>query len=313
MASGVVYLVATPVGNLEDITLRALRILREVDLIACEDTRHTGRLLRHFGIENRLISCHDHNEAERAAEIAQRAADGLSVALVSDAGTPCVSDPGFRVVRAALDRGIRVVPVPGPSAAIAAQLFLPPRKAKRREALLAIKRGLDAGPVRGPPAFSSRDSCRRARRSGARLLATRAWILVLYEAPHRLADTLADIRDVLGDRPVAVARELTKVHEEFVRGTAGSVLDEFRSRPAIKGELVVLVAAAGAVERRSSEPLAARVAELERSGLKRMNAIKQAAREQGISKRDAYAQVEAASSGRTAKEPLSQDATPEGG
>ncbi len=278
MASGVVYLVATPVGNLEDITLRALRILREVDLIACEDTRHTGRLLRHFGIENRLISCHDHNEAERAAEIAQRAADGLSVALVSDAGTPCVSDPGFRVVRAALDRGIRVVPVPGPSAAIAAVSaaglpthsflfagFLPPRKAKRREALLAIE-GVES-------------------------------TLVLYEAPHRLADMLADVRDVLGDREVAVARELTKVHEEFVRGTAGSVLDEFRSRPAIKGELVVLVAPAGAIERRSCEPLAARVAELERSGLKRMDAIKRAARERGISKRDAYAQVEAATSG----------------
>ena len=276
MASGVVYLVATPVGNLEDITLRALRILREVDLIACEDTRHTGRLLRHFGIENRLISCHDHNEAERAAEIAQRAADGLSVALVSDAGTPCVSDPGFRVVRAALDRGIRVVPVPGPSAAIAAVSaaglpthsflfagFLPPRKAKRREALLAIE-GVNA-------------------------------TIVLYEAPHRVLAMLADVKEVLGDRPVAVARELTKLHEEFLHGTVTTVLEGLRRRSTIRGEIVVLIGSKPrAAPPAANASLVTRVAELEQAGHRRLDAIKRAAKDLGLNRRKAYAQLRSA-------------------
>lgn len=275
MARGFVYLVATPVGNLEDITLRAIRTLREADLIACEDTRRTGRLLRHFGIDKPLVSCHEHNERARAAEIADRAARGESVAIVSDAGTPCISDPGFRVVKAALDKGVAVVPIPGPSAAIAALSaaglpthrflfagFLPARKSKRREALLSIKK-TDA-------------------------------TIVLYEAPHRILTTLADIRELLGDRPVTVAREMTKLHEEFLRGTAGSVIEELRKRNAIRGEFVVLVAPGGDDPQAAPGTLQTRVEELERAGHRRMDAIKRAARERGMTKRAAYAQLEGA-------------------
>ena len=275
MARGVVYLVSTPLGNLEDITLRALRTLREADLIACEDTRHTGRLLEHFKIDKPLLSCHEHNEPARARDIAARAAGGASIALVSDAGTPGISDPGFRVVRAALEAGVEVVPIPGPSAVVAAlsasglptdsflfKGFLPPRKAPRRVALRALA--------------ASRST------------------LVLYEAPHRILATLADLRDVMGNRRVAIAREMTKLHEEFLRGTAGSLLEELAGRTAVKGELVVLVAPDESGAPPAEETLPARVNQLEQDGAARMDAIKQAARERGISKREAYAQVQAA-------------------
>ena len=278
MAKGIVYLVSTPLGNLEDITLRALRVLGEVDLVACEDTRHTGRLLRHFSIDKPLLSCHDRNEKARAREIAARAADGASVAVVSDAGTPCISDPGYRVVRAALDAGVRVVPIPGPSAAIAAlsasglptdsflfKGFLPPRKAARRAAL----RDLAAAPS----------------------------TIVLYEAPHRVLEMLADLRDVMGERRVAIARELTKLHEEYLRGTPASVLQELAGRAAVKGELVVVVGPGEGEGQVPEGSLPARVRELERQGRPRMEAIKQAAREHGIGKREAYALVEEAKSG----------------
>ena len=286
MACGAVYLVSTPLGNLEDITLRALRTLREADVIACEDTRHTGRLLRHFDIEKPLLSCHEHNEAARAREIAARAA------LVSDAGTPGISDPGYRVVRAALEAGVEVVPIPGPSAAVAAlsasglptdsflfKGFLPPRKAKRRAALQAIK-------------------------------ATETTI-VLYEAPHRVLDMLADLLDVLGDRTVALGRELTKLHEEFLRGTASSVLRELARRPAIKGEFVILVGPEDAGAATCEESVPARVSQLERDGHQRMDAIKQAARERGISKREAYAELQATrAEPSSAAEDLDQSAKP---
>ncbi len=292
MACGAVYLVSTPLGNLEDITLRALRTLREADVIACEDTRHTGRLLRHFDIEKPLLSCHEHNEAARAREIAARAVEGESVALVSDAGTPGISDPGYRVVRAALEAGVEVVPIPGPSAAVAAlsasglptdsflfKGFLPPRKAKRRAALQAIK-------------------------------ATETTI-VLYEAPHRVLDMLADLLDVLGDRTVALGRELTKLHEEFLRGTASSVLRELARRPAIKGEFVILVGPEDAGAATCEESVPARVSQLERDGHQRMDAIKQAARERGISKREAYAELQATrAEPSSAAEDLDQSAKP---
>ncbi len=279
MASGVVYLVATPVGNLEDITLRALRILREVDLVACEDTRHTGRLLRHFEIDKPLVSCHEHNESARATEIAARAAGGASVALVSDAGTPGVSDPGFRVVRAALDRAVRVVPIPGPSAAVAALSasglpthrflflgFLPAKRSKRREAL--------------------------------RELSEATATTLLYEAPHRVLDTLEDIQAVLGDRRIVVARELTKLHEEFLRGRVAAVLEDLAGRSTVKGELVILIAPDDGGARAVPGSLPTRVEALERAGQPRMDAIKRAARERGIGKREAYAQLEACKPGR---------------
>ncbi len=272
MPKGVIYVVATPVGNLEDITLRALRTLREVDFIACEDTRHTGRLLRHFEIEKPLISCHEHNEARRAHDVVARALNGESAALVSDAGTPAISDPGYRVVRAAWEAGVRVVPIPGPSALIAALAasglatdeflfkgFLPPRKAKRQAALMAME-GSES-------------------------------TIILYEAPHRILETLADLQAVLGDRSIVVARELTKLHEEFLRGTAQSIRQELFERAAVKGEFVVLVGPAEGEVSAPEESLETRVRQLESEGRGRMDAIKQAAQERGIAKRTAYAQL----------------------
>lgn len=272
MQDGVLYLVATPLGNLEDITLRALRILREVDLVACEDTRRTGRLLKHFDIDKPLQSCHDHNEAQRGRELVDRAAGGESIALVSDAGTPAIADPGFKVVQAAIEAGVRVVPIPGPNAALAALAasglptdsfqfhgFLPARRAKRRAVLDSVTRA----PVTA----------------------------IFFEAPHRILAALSDIDDLLGDRELVLARELTKLHEEFLRGTAASILKRLRKRASIKGEFVLLVAPSARHQTNSAEPLESRLKELTQAGLGTMDAIKQVARERGISKREAYARV----------------------
>ncbi|WP_298267925.1 16S rRNA (cytidine(1402)-2'-O)-methyltransferase [Geobacter sp.] len=220
---GVLYIVATPIGNLEDMTFRAVRILGEVDLIAAEDTRHTRKLLTHYGISKPLTSYFDHNKIFKGGYILDRLRGGLSVALVTDAGTPCISDPGYQLVRSAVDEGIVVVPIPGPSAAIAALSasglptdsfvflgFLPNRPGKRREYISAF---------------------RKEKR-----------VVVLYEAPVRLMATLGDIRDLLGDRSVVVARELTKLHEEFVRGAVSEVIDLFVARRVqVRGEVVILV------------------------------------------------------------------------
>src|SRR3954453_19399645 len=208
---GTLFVVATPIGNLEDVTLRGLRVLKEADLIACEDTRQTQKLLSHYGIEKPTVSYHEHNEAERASELVARLEQGASIALVSDAGMPGISDPGYRVVVLAVERGIKVVPIPGAVAfatALAASGlptdsfhfngFLPAKSGQRREALEAI--------------------------------ASSAVTEIFYEAPHRLLESLRDVIATLGpERPVVVARELTKVHEEFVRGGAAVVLAEFES------------------------------------------------------------------------------------
>src|SRR6266852_5445816 len=197
--SGTLYLVATPIGNLEDITHRAVRILREVDLIACEDTRHTRRLLDHYGIARPVTSYHEHNETARAEELVARLAAGTNLALVSDAGMPLVSDPGYRVVAAAVRAGIPVVPVPGASALVAA--------------LAASGLPTDSFYFVG---FLSAKSGQRARALEA--VRDQTATLVFYEAPHRILDALEDVERILGPRQVVVARELTKVHEEFLRG-----------------------------------------------------------------------------------------------
>jgi 16S rRNA (cytidine1402-2'-O)-methyltransferase len=274
LASGL-YLVATPIGNLEDITLRALRVLREVDLIACEDTRQTSKLLAHYDIAKRMVSYHEHNERERAAELVTLLEKGASVALVSDAGTPVISDPGHRLVTACIERGIAVVPVPGPSAAVAAL----------GAAGLASNEFLFLGflPARGGE-----------RRRALEGLRTEARTMVLYEAPHRLADTLADAAEVLGARPAVVARELTKLHEEFARGTLAELAARYREKPP-RGEITLLIGPGvpGAATQGSPEmSLAARVEQLEgEKGLDRKAALKQAARERGLSKREAYKQL----------------------
>lgn len=223
---GILYLVATPIGNLEDITLRALRILREVSLIAAEDTRRTRKLLSHHAIPARMVSLHEHNERTRAPEIIVRLLAGESIALVSDAGTPGLSDPGVELVRQASEAGISVVPLPGPSAFVTA----------------LVVSGLPTAPASFlgflPSAASERQRVLDAHRALPHTI-------VIYEAPHRLLKALAAIRDAWGDRNIAVARELTKVHEEVFRGAIGDAIAHFtRHRP--QGELTLVVAGAAA-------------------------------------------------------------------
>lgn len=267
------YVVATPIGNLEDITLRALRVLREADLIACEDTRHTQKLLNHFEINTPTQSYHEHNEAARAQELVKKIEDGARIALVSDAGMPGISDPGEHVIRAALDRGLKVTVIPGPSALISALVasglptdsfrfigFLPPRSGERRTAL---------------------DALREARET-----------LVFYEAPHRISEMLADLERIFGkERRIALARELTKLHEEFLRGSIAEIAGELRKREAVKGEITLIVEGS----RTEVQAVAARSTVVDRireltagKALDEKTALKQAAKEFGMSRSEAY-------------------------
>lgn len=270
------YLVATPIGNLEDITLRALRVLKQADVIACEDTRHTQKLLNHFAIETRTISYHEHNEAERAAELVEELAKGARIALVTDAGTPSVSDPGFRLVTQAIDRGIPVVPVPGPAALVAA--------------LGASGLPADSFCFRGfLPAKSG--ACKRQLET----IRSSSRTEIFYEAPHRLAETLEQIVQVLGsNRRIVVAREMTKVHEEFLRGEAGHILQTIRGRDSAKGEITLLIAPAAKQESQLlTVSVADRVHQLMREeNLDQKAALKRVARERGISRSEAYRQFQ---------------------
>ena len=273
---GTLFIVATPIGNLEDLTPRALRVLGEVDLIACEDTRHTRGLLNRFGIKAKTISYHEHNEPERAAELCKLLEAGRNVALVCDAGTPLISDPGFRIVGDAIARGIAVIPIPGPAAFVAALTasglptdrffftgFLPPRASARR-ARLAELRAIPA-------------------------------TLIFYEAPHRIAATLNDALNTLGNRPAAVARELTKLHEEIARGSLSELAQRFSAGAPARGEMVLIINGATETEIRADvnsegapARLSARIADLEREGLDSKVALKKAARELGLKRAEAY-------------------------
>ena len=279
-AAGCLYVVATPIGNLEDISLRALRVLKESDVIACEDTRQTLKLLSHFDIHKRLVSYHEHNELTRAAEIMIELEQGAKVALVSDAGTPAISDPGHRLVALCVRHGIRVVPVPGPSAFVAALAasgmpiekfvfvgFLPSRPLERQKALRAL-------------AMESRT-------------------IVLYEAPHRLAETLVGVAEMLGNRPAVIAREVTKVYEEFLRGHVEDLLAATQKKQP-RGEITLLIGppddltqhSEPAENVRSAVPLAKRVEEIMlESGVDQKSALKLAARERGVTRREAYKQL----------------------
>lgn len=279
--AGCLYIVATPIGNLEDITLRALRVLKEADVIACEDTRQAMKLLSHFDVSKRLVSYHEHNEITRAPEIVIELEQGAKVALVSDAGTPAISDPGFRLVSLCLRHGIAVVPVPGPSAFVTVLAasgmpieeftfagFLPARQTARRKALRAL-----AGEPR---------------------------TVALYEAPHRLLDTLEDALEILGNRPAVIAREVTKAFEEFQRGHIEDLVAAVRKKPA-RGEITLLIGPAdgraihpngnGAGEQ-TAAPLSHRVDEIMKErGIDRKAALKLAARERGLTRREAYKQL----------------------
>ena len=277
------YLVATPIGNLEDITLRALRTLREADEIACEDTRHTQKLLNHYQIHKPLTSYHEHNEATRSAELLERLERGAKVALVSDAGMPLVSDPGYSIVKRCLEKNIAVVPIPGPSALLASLPasglptdeflfigFLPARRSQRRRALEGLR-----GEVR---------------------------TIILYEAPHRIAESIADACETLGDRAACLAREVTKVHEEFRRGRL-SELARWVAQRIPRGEMTLLLGppdtpsvGAGEVEP-TAQSLAERVQELTGNRqMDRKEALKMAAKERGMSRRAAYKQMVASRS-----------------
>jgi 16S rRNA (cytidine1402-2'-O)-methyltransferase len=271
---GILYLVASPIGNLEDITFRAVRVLKECDLIACEDTRHTLKLLNHYGIGKPLISYHDHNEATRTAELIAKLQAGSNVALISDAGMPLVADPGYRLVTAAVAAGISVQPIPGPSALITA--------------LAASGLPTDAFRFAGflPPKSGQRASVLEAHKNEQATL-------IFYEAPHRILESLADIDRILGSRPVVIARELTKTHEEFLRGTAQQILDILSARDAVKGEITLLIGKAAKNEAAHEEqlPIEEAVAACMREGLTRMDAVKAVAKRRGLSKREVYAQA----------------------
>lgn len=271
------YLVATPIGNLEDITLRALRVLRSVARIACEDTRQTQKLLNHFEIHTPTVSYHMHNEEPRTEELTAELKQGARIAVVSDAGTPGIADPGGQIAAAAIAAGINVFPVPGANAAVSGLIasglptdrfifhgFLPAKAGQRKTAL----EGLSRGDVTH----------------------------VFYEAPHRILDTLADIEAVFGAaQHVVIARELTKLHEEFLRGPVSELQSQLAARASVRGEIVLMLAPApteNSSEKKKAS-LAIEVAALTKSeGISEMDALKRVARERGIGKSEAYRELQ---------------------
>jgi 16S rRNA (cytidine1402-2'-O)-methyltransferase len=275
LSPGKLFVVSTPIGNLGDITLRALETLKSADLIACEDTRQTQKLLNHYKVQTPTISYHEHNEMTRAPELILEMEEGSAIALVSDAGTPVLSDPGFRLVHLAIRHKISVIPIPGPSALVAALAvaglpmnefvfagFLPPKKAARCRALQALN-GADK-------------------------------TIVFYEAPHRILQALGDMQDILGDRETVVAREVTKIHEEFLRGSLSQICERLKQTPP-KGELTIILGpgspppektAAGGSLREAVE--SAKLGQ----GLDERSALKSVARARGMSRSDAYRQLQ---------------------
>ena len=265
---GTLYLVATPIGNLSDITHRALQVLRDVDLIACEDTRHTQKLLNHYGITTKTISYHEQNEQQRAAQLIDQLQQGSSIAVVSDAGTPSISDPGFRLVRAAIENEVPIVPVPGPSALISA----------------LIAAGLPTDEFFFAGFLPAKSNARRARLSELQAV---PGTLIFYEAPHRLAATLKDAFEILGEREAVVARELTKLHEEIRRGRLSELSDHY-GREDPRGEIVVLIDRNVISAAKPQLTIAALVDQFEQEGLDQRAALKKAARELGLSRAEAY-------------------------
>ena len=274
---GTLYVVATPIGNLEDVTYRAVRVLREADLIACEDTRHTAKLLQHYGIDKPTVSYHEHNEAARAEELVMKLEQGITVAQVSDAGMPGISDPGYRVIKLAIEHGVTVVPLPGPSALIAGLAasglptdsfqflgFVPSKSGQRRTML---------------------ESLRQAPHT-----------TIFYEAPHRIAATMQDIVEILGpEHPVVLARELTKIHEEFIRGTAAEVLARTQAQE-LKGEITLLIGKSEAQETQAVvKDIAQRLEEIMREQkLDEKAGLKVLAKERGLSKSEVYRELQRA-------------------
>ena len=281
------YLVATPIGNLEDITLRALRILRSADRVACEDTRQTQKLLNHFSITTPTVSYHLHNEGGRADELLDQLKSGARIALVSDAGTPAIADPGAELVARAIAANITVFPIPGASAALTALVasglsterftfhgFLPSKSGQRRTVLEQLRSTIASAPADEPSTTH-----------------------ILYETPHRILEALEDIAATLGlTHRIVLARELTKLHEEFLRGPVSEVLSTLRERPAIRGEIVLLLdgTLTTAASQTVQQSLADEVSALIRSGLSEKDALKQVAKSRNLSKSEAYREYQRA-------------------
>jgi 16S rRNA (cytidine1402-2'-O)-methyltransferase len=269
-ATGKLFVVATPIGNMEDITFRALRVLSEVDLIAAEDTRHTGKFLKHHKIDARFISCHEHNEEKRSDELIQRLKNGQNIALVSNAGTPSVSDPGYRLIQKSISEGIRVIPIPGVSAAIAALCVsgLPtdsfifigfaPRKHGKRQNLF-------------------RNLSRETR------------TLILYESPRRLLNLVEDLLTNLGERRAVLAREITKLHEEFIRGNLSQIKNHIKSRGEIKGECTLIVEGLTSEKQISEDELQQEIQHaMDQPGEKLSGVVKEVAERYGTSRKRVY-------------------------
>ncbi len=270
------YLVATPIGNLEDITLRALRVLRSADRIACEDTRQTQKLLNHFGIRTPTVSYHMHNELSRSEELIADLRAGARIAIVSDAGTPGIADPGGHIAAAAIAAAIPVYPVPGANAAVSA----------------LIASGLSTEHFSFHGFLHSKQG---QRRSSLEALTRTGATHIFYEAPHRILDTLTDVAAVFGDdQPIAVARELTKLHEEFLRGPVAQVRATLASRAQVRGEIVLLLAPEPAEKTTTStSSILAEVAALQKSdGLSEMDALKRVAKSRGMGKSEAYRELQ---------------------
>ena len=266
---GTLYLVATPIGNLKDITFRAVEVLKAVDLIACEDTRHTRKLLNAYEISTKLVSYHEHNEAERADDLSKLLLDGKSIAVVSDAGTPGINDPGYRLVQKCIEMGIPIVPIPGAVAFVNA----------------AIASGLPTDSLFFGGFLPAKTGDRKKR---LRELADMPATLVFYETPHRIVAALRDALEVLGDRNAALAREITKLHEQFIRGSMTKIIDQVEAESP-RGEFVLVIARADeSIKKDDSTPISARVTQLELEGLDHKAALKQAAKERGIGKSEAY-------------------------
>lgn len=268
---GILYLVGTPIGNLEDITFRALRILREVDLIAAEDTRHTGKLLHHFQIQKPQISYHEHNLKQRGAELVAKLLQGENIALVTDAGTPGIADPGTAIVQSCIEAGITVVPIPGPSAAIAALSV----------AGLPTERFVFEGflPSKG-----------KARRERLQAIATETRTIILYEAPHRLVQTLEDLGEHLDQqRHLVMARELTKLHEEFWRGSIGQAISHYQLEAKPQGEFTLIIEGITQThEPLSEEALKSELENLLKQGMSRSQATQHLAQAAALPRRQIY-------------------------
>ena len=268
---GRLYVVATPIGNLEDITLRALNVLKSVDIIAAEDTRHTLKLLNHFEISKPLISCHRHNEDNKSLELIEKIKSGQDVAIVSDAGTPGISDPGEELIKQCIENNIEVIPIPGACAMINALIcsgldtksfcflgFLPLNKKLRKNKLIEI------------------EECKKT--------------VILYEAPHKLKSTLIDLKDILKNRKIVLARELTKIHESFLRGKISEIIPQMKE---IKGEMIILIEGNPTIDENITQnnlPIEEQYELYKKQGLTKNEAIKKIAKEQGVSKNEIYMQ-----------------------